>query len=135
MPQTPEPAERPAVESSVDLGDYPPYAYCFVHEGLDYAVRQIHGPEKRGSKQNRHITGQQLCEGLADLAREKWGRMARTVLRRWGVTSTYDFGRIVYSMIEMGQMQKVEEDSIEDFKHVYDFEAAFETGYRIPSQS
>ena len=135
MPQTPEPTQKPAIEPSIDLGQYPQDAYIFVHEGLDFTVTHTHGPEKSGRKDNRHINGQQLCEGLGELARAKWGRMARTVLRRWNITSTFDFGRIVYAMIEMGDMQRVEEDSIDDFKNVYDFKAAFETDYRIPSQS
>ena len=41
-------------------------------------------------------------------------------------------GQIVYAQIEMGEMQKVDEDSIDDFKNVYDFETAFESHYRIP---
>jgi uncharacterized repeat protein (TIGR04138 family) len=135
MPQTPKPTQKPAIEPAVDISQFPPHAYAFVQEGLDYTVGITHGPEKPGSKKNRHVTGQQLCEGLGELARAKWGRMARTVLRRWNMTSTFDFGRIVYAMIEMKEMQKVEEDSIDDFRDVYDFETAFETGYRIPSQN
>ena len=134
MPQTPEPTHKPATQPSIDPGQYPEHAYYFVHEGLDYTVTHTHGPEKLRSSDNRHVSGQQLCEGLGELAREKWGRMARTVLRRWNITSTLDFGRIVYAMIEMEQMQKVEEDSIDDFKDVYDFKTAFETAYQIPSQ-
>jgi uncharacterized repeat protein (TIGR04138 family) len=57
------------------------------------------------------------------------------VLRRWNITSTLDFGRIVFLLIEEGQMQKVEEDTLDDFKNVYDFKSAFETEYRIPSQT
>lgn len=90
---------------------------------------------KAGEGENRHVTGQQLCQGLRELALARWGRMARTVLRRWNITSTMDFGHIVYAQIELGQLQKVEEDSIDDFKNVYDFETAFESEYRIPSHS
>ena len=43
-----------------------------------------------------------------------------------------DFGRIVFALIEAGQMQKTDEDTIEDFRNVYDFKTAFETDYRIP---
>jgi uncharacterized repeat protein (TIGR04138 family) len=136
MPQTPKPTEKPVIQSPIDLGQYPGEAFLFVHEGLDFTVTRTHGPEnisgKTKAKSSRHVNGHQLCQGLGELAKARWGRMARTVLAKWNITSTLDFGRIVYSMIELGQMQKVEEDSIEDFKDVYDFKAVFETGYVIP---
>jgi outer membrane receptor protein involved in Fe transport len=46
-------------------------------------------------------------------------------------TGTYDFGRIVFAMVESGLMQKTDDDSIEDFRNVYDFKTAFDAGYRI----
>jgi uncharacterized repeat protein (TIGR04138 family) len=57
--------------------------------------------------------------------------LARTVLVRWNVTSTYDFGRIVFAMVDSGLMQKTDDDSIEDFRNVYDFKTAFDAAYRI----
>ena len=35
-------------------------------------------------------------------------------------------------MVDAGLMQKTDDDSLEDFRNVYDFKAAFETEYRIP---
>ena len=58
--------------------------------------------------------------------------LARTVLRRWNITSTLDFGRMVFAMVDGGLMQKTEEDSVEDFRNVYDFRNAFESDYHIP---
>jgi uncharacterized repeat protein (TIGR04138 family) len=143
MPPPPEPKQQSLIQTEPDAGLFPPHAFEFIHEGLDFTVTHVHGPRCRESNSkmqmeappNRHVSGQQLCEGLRELALAKWGRMARTVLRRWNITSTLDFGRIVYSLIEAGQMQKVEDDSLDDFKNVYDFKAAFETEYRIPGQS
>jgi uncharacterized repeat protein (TIGR04138 family) len=37
-------------------------------------------------------------------------------------------------MVDNGLMQKTEQDTIEDFRDVYDFRTAFESGYRIPPQ-
>lgn len=120
--------------SDVGRANFPCHAFEFVHEGLDYTVTHTHGTADLAAENiNRHVSGQQLCEGLRELALSKWGRLARTVLRRWNITSTLDFGRIVYSQIDAGHMQKLDEDSIDDFKDVYDFELAFESGYRIPS--
>ena len=51
--------------------------------------------------------------------------MAPTVLGSWGVHRTNDFGEIVFSMIEIGQMRKTRRDKLEDFHDVYDFNDAF----------
>jgi uncharacterized repeat protein (TIGR04138 family) len=134
MPPSPEPKQKPPVTPAVDNGLFPPHAYEFIQEGLDFTVQHLHGPHAPAKGENRHVSGQQLCEGLRELALAKWGRMARTVLRRWNLCCTFDFGRLVFSLIDKGQMQKVEEDTIEDFKNVYDFKTAFESDYRIPSQ-
>ena len=69
--------------------------------------------------------------GLREFALQRWGLMARTVLQRWNITSTFDFGRIVFAMVENDLMQKTDEDSIEDFRNVYDFKTAFEADYPI----
>ena len=63
------------------------------------------------------------------------GVAGRTVLERWGITSTMDFGRIVFVLIENSILQKTNEDTINDFRNVYDFRTAFEAKYRIPSKT
>lgn len=133
MPPGPEPKQKPALQLAVDGGQYPACAVEFIHEGLEYAVTHTYGSCSKTPVKHRHVSGQQLCEGLRELALERWGRLARTVLRQWNITCTLDFGRIVFSLIESGQLQKMEEDSLDDFRNVYDFESAFESSYRIPS--
>jgi uncharacterized repeat protein (TIGR04138 family) len=49
------------------------------------------------------------------------------VLQSWGVTSSEDFGRIVFAMVEAGFIGKSEKDSIHDFDNVYAFDEAFAT--------
>lgn len=130
MPPSQNPSQQQARSDARVMEDpYPPQAYEFIHEGLDYTVRQ-HASE---SGSVCHVSGQQLCEGLRELALTRWGRLAGTVLRRWNIRTTMDFGRIVYNLIEMGRLQKLDEDSIDDFKAVYDFSTAFESTYRFPS--
>lgn len=80
---------------------------------------------------NRHVSGQDLCWGLRDYALQRWGLMARTVLEAWNVTETFDFGRMVFAMIEYDFMQKQPSDSIEDFREVFTFSDAFDTSYDI----
>src|SRR5262249_35036416 len=97
--------------------------------GLAYTVDKVHG--RKGSKSTRHITGQELSEGLREFALLQWGMLARTVLLRWNIVRTQDFGRIVFALVENGWMSKTEEDNIDDFNNVFDFHDAFEEGSRI----
>jgi uncharacterized repeat protein (TIGR04138 family) len=116
-----------------DLGVYPIAAYEFVQQGLAYTVSQIYGSGTKPGVQ-RHVTGQQLCEGLRQLAMNRWGFLAAAVLKYWNITRTMDFGRIVFSMARHKVMATTPDDSIEDFRNVYDFVKAFESGYHIPTK-
>ena len=51
--------------------------------------------------------------------------MARSVLRRFKIYATEDFGHLVFAMVDSGVMRKTDEDSIADFIDVYDFSEAF----------
>jgi uncharacterized repeat protein (TIGR04138 family) len=51
--------------------------------------------------------------------------MVMTVFDNWGIRSCEDVGHMVFNLIGAGVFGKTEEDSIEDFKNVYDFEEAF----------
>jgi uncharacterized repeat protein (TIGR04138 family) len=115
----------------LDYGAYPPEAYDFVQQGLSFTVGNVHGdvPKPRAS---RHVSGQQLCEGIRAFALNQYGMLAGTVLRLWNINTTLDFGRIVFALIEAGQMQKTDDDNVDDFRDVFDFKTAFEAEYRIP---
>jgi uncharacterized repeat protein (TIGR04138 family) len=116
-------------------GRYPPEAFAFLHDGLNHACQTVHGQaasdlpdlsdEFDVEVPGRHVSGEQLAWALRDLAIERWGMLARTVLRRWNIRRTVDFGHMVYLMIDAGFMRKTEEDSLEDFRDVYDFDEAF----------
>lgn len=92
-------------------------AYSFVMAGLHFTVARLPKP--------RHVTGRELAEGLRDYALDQFGPMARTVLEYWGIQSTLDFGKIVFLLIEVELLRRTEEDSVDDFKDVYDFDEAF----------
>ena len=108
---------------------YPPEAFAFVREGLRLAAEQAHGPESQMTNPalagKRHVSGEQLCQALRDLAIQRWGLMSKTVLTNWKITGTLDFGKIVYALIDHELMQKTEDDSLEDFRDVFDFQQAF----------
>lgn len=117
-------------------------AYAFVEEALSFAHEALGmGQEKASedepvlepkSKQaERHLTGQELCEGIRRYALEEFGYMAKSVLNNWGVTKTRDFGNIVFNLIEVERMKKTKDDRIEDFDDVFDFDVAFRQEFKI----
>ena len=132
MPPTEPPLghEKKLEEIVEEVGLYPIEAYEFIQQGLGYTVNKIHG-NVRDPKASRHVGGRDLCEGLREYSLVKWGLLARTVLARWNIRRTLDFGRIVFALVDNGWMQKTDDDPIEDFRDVFDFKTAFEAGYRI----
>jgi uncharacterized repeat protein (TIGR04138 family) len=103
---------------------YPCYhetAYLFILSGLQYTIDRLGEP--------RHISGSELAEGCRDLAIDRWGLMARTVLEFWGIRSTRDLGEIVFALVDCGVLVKRDDDAIHDFDAVYSFDEAFERHY------
>lgn len=126
--------QPPREEKEVDwkrlaeaAGPYPVEAFHFVRDGLSYAAHRVHDEEmERLPEQDRHISGQQLCMGLRDFAIERYGMLAPAVLGHWHIRRTEDFGRIVFAMVDHGLLSKTSDDSLDDFRSVYDFREAFE---------
>jgi len=110
-------------------GRFAPEALEFVFEGLGYTIKMLGLTEEEGP--GRHVSGQDLADGLRRLAIEKWGRLAKSVLNRWGVKTTRDFGEIVYLMIDYEWMSAQPTDTIDDFNNLYDFKTAFEDAYEV----
>jgi uncharacterized repeat protein (TIGR04138 family) len=110
-------------------GRYRMEAFGFLHEGLARAVQTVYGSEE--GQTGGHVTGQQLCLSLRDLACERYGLMAPVVLRQWGVHESIDFGNMVYLLIRHGLMRKTQEDSVEDFRGVFHLDRDFDTSEEI----
>ncbi len=106
-------------------------AYQFVREGLTYAQEVLQLGSRQPAEDDvagrteQHISGQQLCEAIREYAIEQYGFMAPTVLSNWGITTTSDFGEIVYNLIHAELMKKSKRDQREDFDNVYSFDEAF----------
>ncbi|HAL91462.1 MAG TPA: hypothetical protein DCM68_00330 [Verrucomicrobia bacterium] len=105
---------------------YPPEAYLFLHEGLMQTLKQVQEKEKKP----RQISGAELADGLRRHALEQYGPLTMTVLGRWGIRATRDFGEIVFLLLDAGLLGKTEEDKIEDFDNLFDFDAAFRAPFR-----
>ncbi len=96
-------------------------AYLFLLSALHRVIDGLEEP--------RHISGQELAEGVRGLALDRYGPMARTVLEHWGIHTTEDLGDMVFAMVDFGLLTKQEEDRREDFRDVFDFGEAFEQDY------
>ena len=102
---------------------YPVEAYLFVLEALHFTREKY--------KKERHVTGQELCEGIRELALSRYGPMTKIVFEHWGIKNTTDFGTIVFNMVNEKVLSKTEEDSIADFKDIYDFDDVFVKQYQF----
>ena len=104
-------------------------AYQFVFAALRHAQEQL--GRDRADHNTGHVSGRELLFGIRDLAKQHFGLMAVTVFAEWGVRSTEDFGRMVFELIEAGEMRKTEDDQLEDFVDVYDFQKSFVDEYEV----
>jgi uncharacterized repeat protein (TIGR04138 family) len=96
-------------------------SYVFVINAVEFTMRSL---RRRG-----HVTGHELLDGIKGLAKREFGPMAKTVFESWGVSTTEDFGEIVFKLIEAGVLGKTDRDSREDFSDVFDFNDVFERQY------
>ena len=133
-------------------GRFKAEAYQFVLEALDHTLTRRAAAAGKGTPASppsappavpappglsrtgsatppSNVTGRDLLEGFRDLALERFGALAREVLRTWGVSRTDDVGALVFNMVEAGLLQKTSSDSPEDYRAVFDFEAAFDRGF------
>ena len=110
-PQALESVRTLIIESGRDTR-YRLGAYLFALSGLEYYIAKI------GEK--RHVSGRELAGGLAEFAVKQFGPLALNVLNSWGVSTTDDFGYIVYNLIDIGQMTRQSGDRLEEFFGVLD---------------
>ena len=104
-------------------------AYLFVREGLDFTLKLL----KKHTQTNpvhRHISGQELLDGLRQHSLHQFGPMAKTVLNYWGIRHCEDFGELVFNMVDKGVLGKTDQDSRADFGSGFDFDEAFVQPYR-----
>lgn len=97
-------------------------AYHFVKDALDHTQKLVN---KSSSGKLRHVTGQELLQGIRDYALSEFGPMVLVVFEEWGIRNCRDFGEIVFNMVEHKLLAKTDQDSREDFTDGYDFDEAF----------
>ena len=96
--------------------------YIFLRDALDFTTKQ---QKKIKGVSVRHVTGPELLDGVRQYALKEFGPMVMTVFDSWGIHSCEDIGHMVFNLIGAGVFGKTDEDSIQDFKNVYDFQQAF----------
>ena len=97
-------------------------AYRFVlGEGIEYTMRE-HLRMPYGVY--RHMTGREIAEGLRALALREFGPLAYDVWKWWGITTTRDWGEVIFNMIAVGLLNANDDDRPEDFDNIYDVREA-----------
>jgi uncharacterized repeat protein (TIGR04138 family) len=102
-------------------GRYQERAYLFVLGAVEFLQTRL--------EVRRHVTAAELAWACRDLALQQFGLLARSVLAHWDITRTEDFGRIVYTLVEVGLLVTQPGDHESDFQAVYDFTTAFGDSY------
>lgn len=109
-------------------------AYLFVVEALTATAASLPA-SRRNDPVGRHLHGQELLRGVVRRAGLEFGPLAPTVFREWGVRACEDVGRIVFELIELGQMSAQPDDSIDDFRSQFDLlEALEKAGREAPAR-
>ena len=96
-------------------------AYSFIREALDYTVNKLNKP--------RHVSANELLEGIREFALQEFGPLSKRVLFEWGIHSCEDIGNIVFNLVDIGLLGKTKEDRLESFQEGYDFHEALETPF------
>ena len=122
---------RAVEEVAEQDGRYRKEAYFFVYAALEYTIDKT---GKRGSGDTpSHVTGEELLMGISEYGQDQYGPMTKTVFESWGVKATLDFGEIVFVLVNAEMLGKTSEDSIEDFRDVYNFDEEFDLRKRRPN--
>jgi uncharacterized repeat protein (TIGR04138 family) len=97
-------------------------AYEFLMEALAFTQKKF--------KRSKHVSGEELLEGIKQILMQKFGPLTLLVLNHWGIVRTEDFGNIVFNLVDNKVLSKDSEDNIDSFQNGYDFTEVFDQGYR-----
>ncbi len=120
--------QKPDFAEAVDLvikkdPRYTRDAYFFLRDALTHTVKQT--GRKSRNQVDKHVSGQQLLDGIRQYALKQFGPMVVTVFEYWGIRRCSDFGEMVYNLIQIEIFGKSDADTIDDFKDGYSFKEAF----------
>ena len=123
MPADPKPVSFFEAVKRIRSRDkrYAPEAYALVMDSVAYAIQTIGEP--------RHVSAAELLDHLCGFAKDRYGILAYSMLKKWGLRSTEDIGAVVYALIDEGELTEQEGDSLADFSGVFDLQERLETEY------
>jgi len=114
-------------------------AYEFLFESLAHTqVRLGRVPPENCEEPpgpEYHVSGPELVDGFLDLAKLRFGRLARVVLHMWGINNTGDVGEIVFNLIESGLLSKNDDDRREHFRDLCDLDKVLVRDFEIVLES
>jgi uncharacterized repeat protein (TIGR04138 family) len=102
-------------------------AYVFLRDSLEGTIKRR---KKARKETGPHVGAEELLEGFRIHALEEFGPMALMVLGYWGVHTTADVGNLVFNLVDAGVFGKTEEDTVESFADVFDFNEVFVDPFR-----
>ncbi len=107
---------------------YPPEAYEFLCHALAHTQRALGRVPAPGDDPQRaldkHVSGQELCEGVRQYALQQFGPMASVVFRQWNIGATADIGHMVWHLVEREVWHRSPGDRLEDFHDNFDIALA-----------
>lgn len=108
-------------------GRYQAEAYIFLRDSLEATLKRR---RKKKKETGPHVGAAELLDGFRLHALDEFGPMALTVLDYWGVGTCEDVGNMVFNLVAVGIFGKTEDDTIESFRGVFDFEEVFSEPFR-----
>ena len=109
-----------------DRSPYPLEAFVFVLNGLVFARQHVQYDPEPPYQRGGHLDAVDICWCLHDYAVVAFGNRAREQLKRWHIERTEDFGQVLYGLIDCNLANKLEQDSLQDFAAVFDFDQQFQ---------
>jgi uncharacterized repeat protein (TIGR04138 family) len=110
-------------------------AYEFLFEALRHTQHRLNRvpPEDidEAARGDYHVAGRELVDGYLDLAKQRFGRLARVVLHLWGVDITDDIGELVFNLIESDLLSKTDSDCKSDFCGICDLDDVLVNRFEI----
>lgn len=107
---------------------YQAEAYSFLRDALDATIKRR--KKTRKDSATTHVSAAELLDGFRLHALQEFGPMAVTVLAYWGVRETGDVGHMVFNLVGAGVFGKTDEDTLESFRDVYQFDQVFLQPFR-----
>lgn len=101
-------------------------AYFFIYEALAFTQKALGRDAEKLEAAERHVSGQELLDGVRAYAQEQFGPLAPTVFHSWGIRQSSDFGELVFNLVESGLLGKTDSDRREDFSGGFDLGTAFD---------